>query len=102
MKLSGENVVAPHRRGKRLAVVRRRRNDRRVLRLGKKTVHKINVAATGDAPEERASRPGHRELVPPDLRNFQSRLFLEANDVPAKNSQARGATVEFLAPGKQG
>jgi hypothetical protein len=40
-------------------------------------------------------------LVPADLRNFQSGLFREADDAALKNSESGGAGIEFLAPFKQ-
>ena len=45
----------------------------------------INVAAAGDAAEERAIRLRELNLVPADLRDFQSRLFREAHDAALEN-----------------
>jgi len=101
VKLRGVNIVAPDGRCKGVAIIRARRNDGFVHRLRKKAVHKINVAAARDAAIERTIRLHNVELVPADLRDFQSGCFIEADDTSLKNAESGGAGIEFLAPFKQ-
>ena len=101
VKLRGVNVVAPDGRRKSVAVIRARRDDGFVRRLRKIAVHEINIAAAGNAAIERAVRLHDVELVPTDLRDFQSGLFGEADDAAFENSESGGAGIEFLAPLKQ-
>src|SRR5277367_4747597 len=101
VKLRGINILAPDGRRKGVAVIRARGDEGFIHRLRKKAVNEINVAAAGDAAIERTIRPHDVELVPADLRDFQSGLFREADDAALKNSKSGGAGIEFLAPFKQ-
>src|SRR5439155_4391003 len=101
MKLRGEHVVLPDRRGKCFAVGRARGHEGFVRWFGEKTVHEINVTAAGNAAKQRAFRLHDFDLVPADLRNFQPRLFGKANDFAAENPQPSSAALKLLAPFKQ-
>ena len=101
MKLRGVNIVAPDGRREAVAIIRARRDDGLVRRLRKKAMNKINVAAACDAAIERTIRLHDVELVPADLRDFQSWLFREADDAALENSESGGAGIEFLAPLEQ-
>src|SRR5208282_4693853 len=94
VKLRGVDIVAPDGRRKGVTVIRARRDDGFVRRLRKKAVHEINVAAAGDAAIERAIRLLDVELVPADLRDFQSGLLREADDAALKNAESGGAGIE--------
>ena len=84
-----------------VAVVRARGDDARIHRLRIKTMHKINVAAAGDAAIERTIRLHNLQLIPADLRDFVSGLFGETNHLALKNAEAGGAGIKFLAAFKQ-
>ena len=101
MKLRGEDVVFPNGRRKRIAVIRGGGDDAFVRGLRIKAVDEINVAAAFHAAIEGAIRARDLDLIPRDLRNFQSGLLREPHDVAAKNSQPRRATIELLAPLEQ-
>src|SRR5258707_10596139 len=62
----------------------------------------INITVFRHASEQRTLWFGQFQLVPPDLRNFESVACLEANHLPSKNSHPSRATVEFLAAFEQG
>ena len=101
VKLRGVDIVAPDGRRKAVAVIRAGGDDGFVHRLRIKTVDKINVTAVFNSAKQRAVRFSHFNLVPANLRNFQSGLFREADDAAFENAEARGAGIEFLAPFKQ-
>ena len=61
----------------------------------------INVAAVRHAAIQRAIGLHDFKLVPADLRDFQSVLFRESNDLAFENSKSGGARVELLAFFKQ-
>lgn len=97
MKLGGEHVVLPHGGRKIFSVIRSRRNDAGVLRLGEEAVDEIDVAAVLDAAEQGTIRPRELDLVPADLRNLESLDPGEADHLAAKHSDPGRAAVEFLA-----
>ena len=78
MELRRIDIVSPYRGGEGLPVGGPGGNNGFVHRLRKKAVHKINVTAARDAPEQRAIWIGEFDLVPTDLRNLQPRLFAES------------------------
>src|SRR6266849_9116066 len=97
MKLRGEDVIFPHRRRERPAVVGASGHDGWIARLREKAVHEIDVTAARDPIEQRAGGLGDLDLVPADLRNLEAGLFGEADDLAGKNPQPGRATVKFLA-----
>src|SRR2546425_1123725 len=97
MELRGKDVLVPNGRGEALAVTRARADNLRVERLREKAVHEINVAAFGNAAQQRALRLDQFQLVPPDLRHLQPGPFLKTDHAPFEKPQARCATVEFIA-----
>src|SRR5439155_23267184 len=97
MELGGKHVFLPNRRGEALAVGRARRHDRGVNWFGKKAVHEINVAAAGNAAQNRTIRSDHFDLVPADLRNLQPRFLGKTDHLTWEDSQPRGAAIELLA-----
>jgi len=101
VKLRGENIVAPDGGSKAAAVIRAGRNDGFVHRLRIKAVNEINVAPAGNAAIERTIGLHDVELVPADLRDFQSGLFRETDNAALKNSESGGAGIEFFASFKQ-
>jgi hypothetical protein len=101
VKLCGKNIVAPNRRRKRFAVFCSRSNDAGIFRFREKAVDEINVTAVFNSTKKRATGLHNVELVPADLRNFQSILLGKANNVAFENAQSGGAGIEFLAPFKQ-
>ncbi len=101
MKLRGINIVAPDRRRKAVAIICPGCDDAGIHRLRVKAVDEINVAAVLDAAIERTVRLNNVELVPADLRNFQSWLFREANDAALKHAKSGGAGIEFFATFKE-
>ena len=101
VKLSGKDVVLPNGRRKRIAVIRGGGDDAFVRGLRIKAVDEINVAAAFHAAIERAIRARDLDLIPRDLRNFQSGLLREPHDAATKNTESRRATIELLAPLEQ-
>src|SRR5437660_10181858 len=97
MKLGGKNIVTPDRGGKRFTVGSARGDNRLIERFGKKTVHKINVAACGDSQKERTTVLRQVDLIPANLRNFQSVPVGEPDHIAFENPQSGSATVELLA-----
>lgn len=97
MKLGGEHVVLPHGGREIPPVIRLRRNDAGVLRLGEEAVDEIDVAAVLDAAEQGAIRPRELDLVPADLRNLESLDLGEADHLASKHSNPGRAAVELFA-----
>lgn len=64
-------------------------------------MNEIHVAPVLDAVVQGALSVHHLQLVPADLRNFQTKIVRESYNFPAKNVQALRATVELLTPFKQ-
>src|SRR6516162_8014521 len=86
MKLGGEDIVAPNSRSKRLAVSRPRRNNGLVHRFWKEAVDKIDIAVVGDAFKQRTVSPDNFQLVPANLRDFQTVSDGESHDTSLKDT----------------
>ena len=97
MKLRSEYVVLPNRRCKGVAVSRARGDNGIIQRLRKKAVDEIYVAAVGNIFKQWTIRLRDVDLVPADLRNFQSGLFRKSSNFAFENIQSRRAAVELLA-----
>src|SRR6266536_5767063 len=97
VKLRGKHVIPPNRRGETFAVCRARRHDRCVNRLREEAVHEINVAAAGNAAQDRAIASRYLDLVPANVRDLQPRLRGKTHNLSLENPQARRAAIEFLA-----
>ncbi len=101
VKLGGEDVVAPDGGGEGVAIFGAGGDDAGIGGLRVEAVDKIDVAAAGDAAVEGAVGAGDIDLVPADLRDFQTVFNREADHAAGENAQAGGAGVEFFAAVKQ-
>src|SRR4051812_35229759 len=97
MKLGGVHIVLPDRRRKRFAVAGARRHDRCIDRFRKETMNEINVAAARYPFEEGTIRASDFELVPTDLRHFQSIVPSEADHLALEDPKPRGAAIKLFA-----
>src|SRR5207248_891015 len=95
MELRRIDIVPPNCRGEPLAVFRPAGNNRGVRRLGKEAVDKIDETPVWNVFEERTIRLRHFNLVPADLRHFQT-VAVKANHVASKNPQTGSAAIELL------
>ena len=101
MKLCGKDIVAPDRRGKIISVIRARGDDGLIRWLWIEAVHEIDIAAVFNSAIERAIGFHNFQLVPADLRDFQSGFLREADNAAGKNAKAGGTGIKFLAAFKQ-
>ena len=91
VELRGEDIVAPDGGGEGFAVSGARGDEGFIGGLRIIAVDEIHVAAAGDAAVERAIGANDLELVPADLRNFDSARAGEADDPAGENAQPGGA-----------
>src|SRR6185503_13133927 len=64
-------------------------------------VNEIDIITVLDALEQGTIGLRNLQLIPSDLRNFQTVLVCEAYDAAGKDSESGGATVELLTLLKQ-
>lgn len=101
MELGGEYVLAPNGRSKGVSILGACGDDRGIKRLRKEAVNKIDIASVGNAAVERTAGLRQFELVPANLRNFQTGLLGKTDHPAVKYAQPGRAAVELIAPLEQ-
>src|SRR5688572_3934180 len=102
MELGGVDIVLPHGGREGLAVGGFGGYNAGIARFGIEAVNEIDVRVLIDAAKDGAIRAFDFELVPTDLRNFESVAFLEAHNPSTEQAESSGATIEFVAGFEEG